>query len=95
VNIHRDYVLNHSVAFFLSGVEGIQRKLGGALAMQLKQEICQAYGKGPELEHHEDWITILLKNYYDPMYEHGLLKQKDQILFRGSRDQVRTFLHTP
>lgn len=37
---------------------------------------------------HLDWITALLVDYYDPMYEYQLAKQSDKITFRGSYDAV-------
>ena len=37
---------------------------------------------------HEAWIVALLANYYDPMCDYQLGKQSDQIIFRGSYDEV-------
>lgn len=38
---------------------------------------------------HCEWIKVLLESYYDPMYDYQLSRQIDQIIFRGSWEEVR------
>lgn len=37
---------------------------------------------------HEAWITRLLADYYDPMYEYQLSKKENLIIFRGNYDEA-------
>ena len=40
------------------------------------------------LELHREWISSLLEQYYDPMYEYQLGQREGEVLFRGTRDAV-------
>jgi len=73
----------------------IKRRLGGerykilykifddALEVQKTTESLQAYKK---------WIIYLLVEYYDPMYDYQIEKNKERIIFRGSAAEIETFL---
>lgn len=37
---------------------------------------------------HEAWITVLLTEYYDPMYAYQIEKNKESVIFRGSYTEV-------
>ena len=41
---------------------------------------------------HRDWIQILLKKYYDPMYEYQLGKKQDRIIFRGMHHEFNEWI---
>lgn len=41
---------------------------------------------------HRDWIEIILKEYYDPMYNHLIEKKIKNILFKGNAEAVLEFL---
>ena len=43
-------------------------------------------------ESHKEWMGMLLKKYYDPMYDYQIEKKKDLIVFRGSPEEVRNHL---
>ena len=43
-------------------------------------------------EKHRDWVTMLLKDYYDPMYEYQLQKTTHEIIFEGNKEEVLEFL---
>ena len=37
---------------------------------------------------HREWIGTLLKEYYDPMYQHQAQAGKGEEVFRGSKEEV-------
>ena len=37
---------------------------------------------------HRVWLAALLNEYYDSMYEFQLSQREDEVLFRGSREDV-------
>ena len=44
------------------------------------------------LDNYKEWIAYLLSEYYDPMYDYQLEKNKDRILFRGSFSEIINYL---
>jgi tRNA 2-selenouridine synthase len=44
------------------------------------------------LEKYKVWISYLLVEYYDPMYDYQIEKNKERIIFRGSAQEVKSFL---
>ncbi len=91
-NIHRDYVLTRGKDFFLRGVGQIERKLGGLRAKQLRDMLEVAFAKGLALEDHAEWMTVLLREYYDPIYLRALEQQKGSILHRGSAADIQSWM---
>ncbi len=84
-------------AYLLGALERIRKRLGGvrfrqlaaimraALAEQVRQEI-------PDL--HREWISVLLTDYYDPMYDYQLAGKRERIVFQGDRAAVLDWLMT-
>lgn len=72
----------------------IQRRLGSERfnhLNQLLENALNAHAKGDE-NLHRDWISILLNDYYDPMYKYQLERKKDRIIFRGNPEAVKQFI---
>jgi len=72
----------------------VQKRLGGERYQQLQQQLEQAliaHEKG-DPEPHRLWISGLLRDYYDPMYEYQLARRTERIVFRGDRNSVLAFL---
>ena len=75
--------------FVLDNLQRIKKRLGGerfetvfrSFSKALKQLFTEADESG-----FDEGIRILLKDYYDPMYEYQLDGKKPEILFRGNRD---------
>ena len=51
---------------------------------------------------HKEWISALLSEYYDPMYDFQIEKKRDRIVFRGDAKEVEEYIlskrqspHTP
>ncbi len=41
-----------------------------------------------DFSRHRQWIELLLRDYYDPLYEKSFIKRNPQILQRGSREDL-------
>lgn len=70
----------------------IQKRLGGlrwGIAQDLLEKAFSSTDMVLNFDIHVEWITYLLSNYYDPLYENGILKRSPKILFRGSWVEVR------
>ena len=76
---------------YLTALSKIQRRLGGDRYQQAHTLMSQAFqgARG-----HAEWIAYLLENYYDPMYEFQLEKKSPRVVFKGSYDEVESYLAT-
>ena len=77
------------------GLDRIQKRLGNERYRQLKTLLSDAYGqqlKNSDTEGHKTWIELLLRDYYDPMYDYQLKKSPIPIIFRGSAEEVLSFI---
>jgi tRNA 2-selenouridine synthase len=45
-------------------------------------------------EPHKQWIEVLLRDYYDPMYDYQLKSKQRNVVFRGSFSEVVEFVAT-
>ncbi len=73
----------------------LKRRLGAGLVERGIGMLEDASGSGAwlEVEAHRPWITLLLENYYDPLYRKGLEKSGRNIVFRGEFEAVLEYLH--
>ena len=79
----------------LDSLDRIKKRLGlenYRLVKNLMEEALKQQFAAGTLEQHELWISELLQNYYDPMYEYQLRKKSANIVFRGDKQQVRHWL---
>ncbi len=67
----------------------IKRRLGGARLADLTLRLQQAFAGKTD---HRDWISYLLREYYDPMYDFQLQRKTARIQFRGCYADVVAFL---
>ncbi|MNL03856.1 tRNA 2-selenouridine synthase [compost metagenome] len=107
-NIFQDYVLQTAIgkelleegcqqfAGYKKAVAQISRKLGGARAQELLQDLTSSeeqFLKDPQsLESNKIWISKLLNYYYDPIYAGSLAKRSPKILMRGNASEVLGYL---
>jgi tRNA 2-selenouridine synthase len=91
-NIFNDYVKDSTADFFLSNLKKIEKRLGSKKFHFLHHEISTAFSRPLDVIHHEGWITHLLKEYYDPLYQKDLLFNKEKIIFKGTEKEVLEFL---
>ena len=72
----------------------VQKRLGG----QRTRELQASMDASLKVQHqdnfagHRHWLTIITKEYYDPMYSYQLEKKKELVVFRGSREEVVEWL---
>ena len=69
----------------------IRKRLGGERYQQVSDIMAAAFAaqdESDDLALHQEWITTLLEQYYDPMYEYQLAQRAGDVVFRGSRDDV-------
>jgi len=73
----------------------ISKRLGGARYRKLSKVLegaLVAHQQGNP-EPHKEWIEVLLRDYYDPMYDYQLKSKQRHIVFRGNSTQVLEFLY--
>jgi tRNA 2-selenouridine synthase len=73
----------------------IKRRLGGERYQKVSALFEEAFRMQKErgdLEAYKIWIDYLLVEYYDPMYDYQIAKNKDRIVFRGSEQEIEDFL---
>lgn len=78
----------------LDGLARIQRRLGGERhreAEGLLRAALAAQRSHGDTRAHRDWIALLLREYYDPMYEFQLAKADERVVFRGDYAEVRAW----
>lgn len=69
----------------------IRKRLGGERYQQVSDSMAAAFAAQAargDVAVHREWITTLLQQYYDPMYEYQLAQRDGAVLFRGDRDAV-------
>ena len=74
-------------------LQKIHKRLGGVRYQQLQdllEQALQAHECGDN-NLHRGWITLLLQDYYDPMYDFQMSQKQSRILFRGNAAAVREF----
>ena len=73
----------------------IQKRLGG----QRTKELLSSMNSAISSQHHDhfaghrDWLSMLTREYYDPMYSYQLAQKKDLVVFRGDRSEVIAWLN--
>lgn len=73
------------------GMARIQKRLGGVLYRQLQgllTEALVAQQRTGDLSLHRQWITLLLTQYYDPMYQYQLKKRNAPVLMRANATEL-------
>lgn len=92
--IFDDYVKNSNPEFFLAGLARIEKRIGATKLKTLSDEIISAFQKPLTVSAHEGWISTLLKEYYDPLYQKDLRYNQDKVIFRGKEKEIVAFLAT-
>lgn len=79
----------------LDAINRIKKRLG----FQRHQEVCDLFENAFEeqinngsLDAHKEWVEYLLREYYDPMYDYQIEKRSQQVVFRGSSEEVVEYL---
>ncbi|WP_010251138.1 tRNA 2-selenouridine(34) synthase MnmH [Acetivibrio cellulolyticus] len=83
--------------YISSSIERIKKRLGGDRYKLIMDSFEQAFKEqmtSGSYHHHEGWIELLLKEYYDPMYYHQIQNSTRKILFRGNYEDTWEYLKT-
>lgn len=106
VEMHTEFINSEGVingfesfsSYLLISLDRIQKRLGPARYGDIRKTMQQALSlqsKTGDIAKHYDWLTAVLDNYYDPMYEDQLNRREDFICFRGDNDACYEYLaHT-
>jgi tRNA 2-selenouridine synthase len=76
-------------------MERITRRLGGErhkVLCHIFKNALQEQKESASLEKYKEWISYLFDEYYDPMYDYQIEKNKERIIFRGSAQEIERFL---
>lgn len=92
-HIYQTYVQGTPEEVMLSNLEKIQKRLGMERYCEIRASIENAYFTR-DREDHFSWLTLLLRYYYDPMYDYQLARKKDRLIYSGSKSAVKEFLMT-
>ncbi|MCP4488586.1 MAG: tRNA 2-selenouridine(34) synthase MnmH [Gammaproteobacteria bacterium] len=97
LNAWPQYQLHHAEqarekfsAFVLENLSRIQKRLGGERYKQVTscfQSALPEFFTSGKVEAFYDGITILLEQYYDPMYRYQLANKEAEIIFEGAADE--------
>lgn len=82
-------------AKLLESLDKLSKRLGGdrhqALRATMQKALEQQQARG-DVALHRDWITVLMRDYYDPMYVYQRQSRVDRIVFQGDRTAVLAYL---
>jgi tRNA 2-selenouridine synthase len=80
---------------YLLAVGRISKKLGGLRTDEVLKSLhdCKVQLRQfHEIDCNREWIELLLRYYYDPLYEKALKARQAQVLFRGRRAEVQAYV---
>lgn len=72
-------------------LQRIQKRLGLERYKDIAQLLTSAlrtHIRTGSIQGHEAWISRLLADYYDPMYEYQLSKKEELVIFRGNYEEA-------
>jgi len=81
----------------LGSLQRIRKRLGGERlkrVSQLMQEAFDLQQTTGDSSAHKKWIEVLLREYYDPMYDYQLEQKRHKIVFQGNETALRDYLVT-
>lgn len=74
--------------YLFASLERIKRRLGderkNTLLAKMKSALSHQFEQG-SFEGHREWISCLLSDYYDPMYDYQLSKKAERVTLRGDK----------
>jgi tRNA 2-selenouridine synthase len=74
-----------------ASIDRIRKRLGGLRHRQIRQLLFSAHESGHP-ERHKAWIELLLRDYYDPMYDYQLRSKTCTVVCRGHEPEVLDYL---
>lgn len=92
-HIYEAYVEGTAEETMIANLEKIQKRLGLERYEEVRSSMQHAY-RTCDRENHFAWLALLLKYYYDPMYDYQLTRKQERVIYRGSQSAVKKFLMT-
>ena len=83
------------LVYIVGSMTRLKKRFGEERTKTLIESVEKAFEKQittGEVSGHEEWISICLKEYYDPMYQYQMEKTTKKIIFRGNEREVFEFL---
>ncbi len=81
--------------YLKQGLFALRKRLGlgrfAVLQQILEDALVEQLSTG-KIDLHLDWLSILLTEYYDPMYQYQLNKKKDRMIFSSDYQSVSDFI---
>jgi len=80
-----------------NSINKLQKRLGGECHQRIISSIDRAFKEQiltGAYKLHENWIEILLKEYYDPMYLYQIENKSKKIAFTGNQKEVASYLNS-
>ena len=103
INMQQDFIQQNTdngfdnfANYWLQSLEKIQRRLGLERYKALLQLVNSALIKYKEQDDPEGFYPVveeLLVGYYDPMYDYQIQKKMDRVVFKGSANDVLSYLN--
>ena len=99
-NIYEEYIYKEIKSGFsedillnkyLGSLKNIKRRLGSKIYNEIKYMMENAFYNNEE-ELHKEWISMVLLNYYDKMYNYKLDMRKDFIVYKGTIESCRDYI---
>jgi len=78
-----------------SALDKIQKRLGHERHRSIKRAFGTAFEQQQQRNDysaHKAWITELLRDYYDPMYNYQLKKSTIPVIFKGDASEIEAYL---
>lgn len=77
-------------SLFLTALDSIMKRLGSERHVKLSKIMNHAFvlQRQGDFSAHNDWIRLLLEDYYDPMYEYQLSKKQTRIIDQGDQEYL-------
>jgi tRNA 2-selenouridine synthase len=82
-------------ARLLESLARLAKRLGGAQYQRLQgvmQEALAEQRDSGRVDGHRAWISVLMRQYYDPMYAYQRQSRAERVVFEGERAAVLDYL---
>lgn len=76
-------------------MQKLKRRLGGerlTMLLNLFEEALKHQLQTAQYDKHDSWISYLLTEYYDPLYEYHMKRNEPRIVFTGNTLEVKDYL---
>ncbi len=88
---HHEQGLSQYRTAMLEALGRIKKRLGGKRYEEINALLVQAL-QTMDLDQHRLWISRLLRDYYDPMYDYQIRNKQARVVCQGNATQISEFL---